>query len=79
MSRPSGADLESAVCDIADMSAVCDLLVEHFNRQAAALKGMGLTGRQTADQAEWAAEPLIFAVHHLRVMASNLRKAYYAS
>jgi hypothetical protein len=70
--------LESEVCDVADMAAVCGLLVEHFNRQTAALKGMSLTGKQAAEGADRAAEPLIFAVHHLNVLARQMRKEYYA-
>jgi hypothetical protein len=71
-------DLESPICEIAGMSSVCDLLIQHFHRQIAALKRTGLTGEQSADEADRAAAPLVFAVYQLGIMARELRKEYYA-
>lgn len=70
-------DIEKEVNDVADMSNVCNLLVDHLHAQISALKNMGLTGKQTADEAERASEPLAFGVQHLYELVISLKKNYY--
>jgi len=76
--KPKPTDLESEVCDVADMVGVCNLLADHFHRQTRALQGCGvMTGKQMAEDIAAAAEPLTFGLVQLNVMARRLKAKYY--
>ena len=71
------SNLEFEVADVADMSKVSILLLEHFQDELRSLKTIGLSGVQTVDQIERLSGPLIFVVRHICTLALRMRETYY--
>jgi hypothetical protein len=71
-------DLESDVCDVADMATLCDHLSDHFQDELVGMAHRGsLDEKRVAEQAQRSSEMLVFAVNHLSAMARQMRKKYY--
>ena len=72
---------ESDVCNIADMSLVVDILLETFEEEISHLNDpifQEVSRKRIEEHLEREGRPFLFAVHHLCVMARQLREHYYS-
>jgi hypothetical protein len=72
------SDLESAVCDVADMATVAQILLDKADKEAAAAAEMDISAQSAAKAVAYWRDAATFAVLHLKGMTVDLRKQYYA-
>jgi hypothetical protein len=72
------SDLESAVCDVADMATVAQILLEKADKEAAAVADMNVSAKGAAKAVAYWRDAATFAVLHLKSMTVALREQYYA-
>lgn len=71
------SDLESAVCDVADMASVVQILIDKADKEAAAAADMNLSAKSAAQAVAYWRDAATFAVLHLKGMIVRLRKDFY--
>jgi hypothetical protein len=72
-------DLESEICDVADMANVCVMLTEVLERNERSTAELEITAKQAAEHLAYWRDAASFAVLHLKIMTTALKKQYYAS
>ena len=72
-------DLESEICDVADMASVCVMLMDALEKNERSAAGLEITAKQAADHLAYWRDAASFAVLHLKIMTTALKKQYYAS
>jgi hypothetical protein len=72
-------DLESAICDVAEMSNVCIMVLETLERQEESVAKMKFTATEAAEYMTYWRETISFALHHLDGMIKDLKTQFYAS
>jgi hypothetical protein len=73
-------DLESAICDVADMANICLMLMDLLERNACSTSNLEkVTAKQALDHLAYYRGAASFAVLHLNGMTTALKKQYLGS
>jgi hypothetical protein len=72
-------DLESAICDIADMANVCVMVMDALERNDCSIAEMAMSAKAAAEYLAYWREMASFSVLHLKGMTIALKKQFYAS
>jgi nitrogen regulatory protein PII-like uncharacterized protein len=83
MPKPNGTservDLESAICDIADMANVCVILMGVLEESEIASAKQEVSAKQALNGLAYWRDAVSFSVLHLKGMTIALKKQYLAS
>jgi hypothetical protein len=72
-------DLESAICDVADMANVCLTVFDVMQKNERSTAEMDVSAKQAAEGLAYWRDIASFSVLHLKVMAEELKRQYYTS
>jgi hypothetical protein len=70
-------DLESAICDVADMANVLEIILTKANAEAAAVAETDISAKYAAAATAYWRDAATFTALHLSGMIVDLRKQYY--
>jgi len=71
-------DIETELCDLADMAKVADILMEMARNEMAAAARRNISAKQAAEHVEYWADAAAFAVVQAKAMADQLKRKYLA-
>jgi len=72
-------DLESAICDIADMANVCVAVMDTLEKNERSVAETEMSAKRAAEYLTYWREMAAFCVLHLKGMTKALKANYYAS
>ena len=71
-------DIETELCDLADMAKVADILVEMLRNEMTATAKRDISAKQAEEHIEYWAGAASFAVMQTKRMVEQLKKQYLA-